>query len=136
MLAEKVLGKPELAVDARFASNGQRVKNRAELVQIITDTLMQQNRDHWLEKFQGLGWVHHLVISGSYIDAFCYRVPHGPINNIAQTFDHPQAKARGITVEVEVCLCRCILALYSKLIPDRIAPTSWHGQDGSTSCTL
>lgn len=83
LLAEKVLGKPELAVDARFASNGQRVKNRAELVQIITDTLMQQNRDHWLEKFQGLG------------------VPHGPINNIAQTFDHPQAKARGITVEVE-----------------------------------
>lgn len=31
-----------------------------------------------------------------------FRVPFGPINNIAQTFEHPQAKARGITVEVDV----------------------------------
>ncbi|CAE6471387.1 unnamed protein product [Rhizoctonia solani] len=83
LLADKVLGKPDLATDANFSSNGQRVKNRAELVQIITDTLMQENRDHWLQKFQGLG------------------VPHGPINNIEQTFEHPQAKARGVTVEVE-----------------------------------
>ncbi|CAE6434768.1 unnamed protein product [Rhizoctonia solani] len=83
LLADKVLGKPELATDAKFSSNGQRVKNRAELVQSITDALMQENRDHWLQKFQGLG------------------VPHGPINNIEQTFDHPQAKARGVTVEVE-----------------------------------
>ncbi|CAE6430696.1 unnamed protein product [Rhizoctonia solani] len=83
LLADKVLEKPELATDAKFSSNGQRVKNRAELVQIITDILTQENRDHWLQKFQGLG------------------VPHGPINNIEQTFNHPQAKARGVTVEVE-----------------------------------
>ncbi|CEL58506.1 CaiB/baiF CoA-transferase family protein C7orf10 homolog OS=Mus musculus PE=2 SV=2 [Rhizoctonia solani AG-1 IB] len=83
LLADKVLGKPELATDAKFSSNGQRVKNRAELVRVITDILMQENRDHWLTKFQGLG------------------VPHGPINNIKQTFDHPQAKARGVTVEVD-----------------------------------
>lgn len=31
-----------------------------------------------------------------------YSVPFGPINNIEQTFAHPQAVARGITVEVEV----------------------------------
>ncbi|KDN37301.1 hypothetical protein RSAG8_10283, partial [Rhizoctonia solani AG-8 WAC10335] len=83
LVSDKVLEKPELATDAKFSSNGQRVKNRAELVQIITDILMQENRDHWLQKFQGLG------------------VPHGPINNIEQTFNHPQAKARGVTVEVE-----------------------------------
>jgi crotonobetainyl-CoA:carnitine CoA-transferase CaiB-like acyl-CoA transferase len=29
-------------------------------------------------------------------------VPFGPINNIKQTFDHPQAIARGVVVEVEV----------------------------------
>ena len=29
------------------------------------------------------------------------RVPFGPINNIAQTFDHPQVKARELVVEVE-----------------------------------
>ena len=30
------------------------------------------------------------------------RVPFGPINNIKETFDHPQAQARGMVVEVEV----------------------------------
>lgn len=30
-------------------------------------------------------------------------VPFGPINNIEQTFEHPQAKARNLVVEVEVC---------------------------------
>ncbi len=29
-------------------------------------------------------------------------VPFGPINNIQQTFNHPQAVARGMVVEVEV----------------------------------
>jgi crotonobetainyl-CoA:carnitine CoA-transferase CaiB-like acyl-CoA transferase len=29
-------------------------------------------------------------------------VPFGPINNIQQTFNHPQAIARGVVVEVEV----------------------------------
>jgi crotonobetainyl-CoA:carnitine CoA-transferase CaiB-like acyl-CoA transferase len=33
-----------------------------------------------------------------------YSVPFGPINNIAQTFSHPQAKPRRIVVEVEVRL--------------------------------
>lgn len=29
-------------------------------------------------------------------------VPFGPINNIAETFAHPQAMARGVVLEVEV----------------------------------
>lgn len=44
---------------------------------------MQRDRDHWLERFRGLG------------------VPFGPINNIKQTFEHPQAIARQVTVEVD-----------------------------------
>ena len=31
-------------------------------------------------------------------------VPFGPINNIAETFAHPQAMAREVVVEVEVML--------------------------------
>jgi crotonobetainyl-CoA:carnitine CoA-transferase CaiB-like acyl-CoA transferase len=31
-------------------------------------------------------------------------VPFGPINNIAETFSHPQAMARRVVVEVEVML--------------------------------
>lgn len=30
-----------------------------------------------------------------------YRVPFGPINDIKQTFEHPQVKARGLVVEVD-----------------------------------
>ncbi|CAK5270197.1 unnamed protein product [Mycena citricolor] len=82
-LCTKVLGKPELAVDPKFSTNAARVENRAELIGIIESVLMEQDREHWLGLFTGLG------------------IPFGPINNIAQTFAHPQAQARGMTVEVE-----------------------------------
>ncbi|KAF7365427.1 CAIB/BAIF family enzyme [Mycena venus] len=83
ILCDKVLGNPTLALDPRFLTNEARVTNRAELVRIIEDALMQQDREHWLARLTGLG------------------VPFGPINNIQQTFAHPQAVARGVTVEVE-----------------------------------
>jgi len=83
LLAEKILKRPELASDPKFASNDARVANRDEIVQIVTDALMQHDREHWLKEFSGLG------------------VPFGPINTIHQTFEHPQALARGSVVEVE-----------------------------------
>ncbi|KAH9180467.1 CAIB/BAIF family enzyme [Lactarius sanguifluus] len=83
LFADKVLSQPELANDTRFSTNGARVANRELLVKIITDTLMQNSLSHWLKLFDGLG------------------VPYGPINSIQQTFEHPQAIARGVVVEVE-----------------------------------
>jgi len=83
LFSEKILQQPALADDPKFSSNGARVKNRAELVQIITDVLEQYSRDHWIEQFTGLG------------------VPFGPINNIQETFEHPQAIARGAIVEID-----------------------------------
>jgi len=83
ILAAKILNQSELTSDPRFATNNARVANRTELLQTITNVLMTQKRDYWLQKFTGLG------------------VPFGPINNIQQTFEHPQALARGVTVEVE-----------------------------------
>jgi len=83
LLAEKILLQPALADDPRFSSNGARVKNRAELIQIITNVLEQHNRDHWIKQFTGLG------------------VPFGPINNIQETFEHPQAIARGAIIEID-----------------------------------
>jgi crotonobetainyl-CoA:carnitine CoA-transferase CaiB-like acyl-CoA transferase len=35
-------------------------------------------------------------------------VPFGPINNIAETFSHPQAMAREVVVEVQVMLRFCV----------------------------
>lgn len=83
LLAEKVLRQPELAHDPKFSTNIARVENRELVVKTITETLIQEPLDHWLSLFSGLG------------------VPFGPINNIQQTFNHPQAVARGAVVEVE-----------------------------------
>ena len=55
--AEKVLGNPELANDPKFSTNDARVANRTELVEIINEALMKHDREHWLERLTGLGWV-------------------------------------------------------------------------------
>jgi len=57
ILAEKVLENPSLAANPKFATNDARVKNRTELVRIITGALMKHDRDHWLQRFTGLGSV-------------------------------------------------------------------------------
>jgi succinate--hydroxymethylglutarate CoA-transferase len=84
VLAEKILKVPELAEDPKFSNNDARVANRIELIQIISDSLMKHDRDFWLHQLHGLG------------------IPFGPINNIQQTFEHPQAVARGITTVMDV----------------------------------
>ncbi|PPQ81281.1 hypothetical protein CVT25_015065 [Psilocybe cyanescens] len=71
-LAEKVLEDPSLATNPKFATNDARVENRTDLLDIITGVLVKHTKDYWLERFTGIG------------------VPFGPINNIEQTFKHPQ----------------------------------------------
>ncbi|KAJ8080801.1 hypothetical protein PM082_017636 [Marasmius tenuissimus] len=82
-LCTKVLDVPSLPTDPKFITNAARVKNRDELIRIITDQFMKDDRDVWLERFKGTG------------------VPHGPINNIQETFNHPQAIARKVAIEVD-----------------------------------
>ncbi|KAI5117242.1 hypothetical protein M0805_001560 [Coniferiporia weirii] len=83
ILADKILKNPEIAKDPKFNTNEKRVVNRELLKQIITGVLLTQDREHWLCEFTGLG------------------IPFGPINNIQQTFGHPQAKARDVVVNVD-----------------------------------
>lgn len=71
-----VIGHPELAEDARFKTNSNRVINRDLLVPLLVDAMKKQARDHWLEKLEQVG------------------VPAGPINTIDQVYDNPQVKAR------------------------------------------
>lgn len=63
-----VIGAPELAADARFASNADRVRNRVELRVEIEDRLRLQDADAWQESLAEAG------------------VPCGPINDVAQGF--------------------------------------------------
>ncbi|KAG2221838.1 hypothetical protein INT45_003552 [Circinella minor] len=79
----KRIGLEHLLDDPKFATNSDRVSHRKEVIQILTDRLTQEPTEHWLEKLNGAGF------------------PFAPINNIQQTFEHPQIKARGLVQEVE-----------------------------------
>jgi crotonobetainyl-CoA:carnitine CoA-transferase CaiB-like acyl-CoA transferase len=72
----KAIDTPGLADDPRFLTNRLRVTNREILITLLTDIMKRGRRDDWLAKLEAVG-------------VLC-----GPINNIAQTFSHPQAKAR------------------------------------------
>ena len=50
-----------------------------------------------------------ILPSEPYIDRIG-RIPFGPINNIKQTFEHPQGKARNVVVEIEVSLSQLFFA--------------------------
>src|SRR5947208_9095436 len=75
-------GCAELAQDPRFATNGKRVENRAELTRLLADVFKKRSKGEWLELLEAAG------------------VPNGPINDVAQVFEEPQVKARGIRIEL------------------------------------
>ena len=76
-------GCPELARDPRFATNGKRVENRAEITRLIQEVFQKRTTAEWLELLEAAG------------------VPNGPIYDIAQVFAEPQVKARGVKIELE-----------------------------------
>ena len=76
-------GCTELADDARFAGNGKRVENRAELTRLLQAVFAKRGTREWVEILEAAG------------------VPNGPINDVAQVFAEPQVKARGIKVELD-----------------------------------
>jgi len=76
-------GCPELARDPRFATNGKRVENRVELTRLLGEVFRKRGKREWLELLEAAG------------------VPNGPINDVAQVFEEPQVKARGVRLELE-----------------------------------
>src|SRR3984957_8033769 len=73
---------PELALDARFATNSGRSVNRLELLPQLEAAFMTRTRDAWIDAFEACG------------------VPCGPINDVAQAFNSAQAQARGAVREI------------------------------------
>src|SRR6266853_1054665 len=76
-------GRPELAGDPRFATNGARVENRAEMTRLLSQVFAQRTTREWVELLDAAG------------------VANGPINDVAQVFEEPQVKARGVKIELE-----------------------------------
>ena len=79
----EAIGLPALAADPRFATNGDRVVNRADLRPILAECLLARRTGEWQ----------------AILDAA--EVPCGPINDIPAAFASPQATARGMTVDLE-----------------------------------
>ncbi|MEX3992686.1 CaiB/BaiF CoA transferase family protein [Paraburkholderia sp. EG286A] len=71
-----------LARDPRFATNAARVVNREALVPLIQKVLVARTIGQWVTALSAAG------------------VPCGPINDIAQTFVHPQVHFRGMRVDL------------------------------------
>ena len=54
-LCEDVLDAPEMASDSKFATNGQRLANGAELDQRLEELLGKAPRAHWIERLHAAG---------------------------------------------------------------------------------
>ncbi|MHB8587545.1 MAG: CaiB/BaiF CoA transferase family protein [Candidatus Dormibacteraceae bacterium] len=74
---------PELAGDARFATNALRQAGRPALVRAIETHLGEDTREQWLKRFEQFG------------------IPAGPIFGIDEAFASPLATERQMRVEVE-----------------------------------
>src|SRR6266478_6539820 len=71
-------GHPEWCEDPRFATNEQRMQNRAALEAEIEAVLTTATSDHWVEVLEAAG------------------VPCGPVHDYAQLFADPQVRHRGL----------------------------------------
>ena len=78
-----VVGMPELVRDERFATNAARMANRVALVDVLSERLAIKTTDEWLAAFDAIG------------------LPCGPVLDVPQVVEHPQALARGMIVETE-----------------------------------
>ena len=79
----KVVGRPELAADARFRTNGDRMRNLEALIPLIAEPLRAKPSAHWVREFEAAG------------------VPVGPVNKVSEMLADPQVAAREMVVEVE-----------------------------------
>ena len=75
-------GEAQLADDPRFATNPQRVRARDGLVPLLTVMVARQSKAEWIAALEAAG------------------VPCGPINDLAEVFDDPQVRERGMRVDL------------------------------------
>ncbi len=79
----EIAGRPDLPEDPRFATNGDRLKHRDEIVPIVQELMLQKPTDFWLKALE------ESSISG------------GPINRLDQVFADPHVNARDMTLEMD-----------------------------------
>ena len=83
------IGRPELADDARYATNTARLASRETLIPQIQAQMAQHSSAHWLHTLEALA------------------VPCGPINGMADVFADPQVLQRGMRVPMPDAQAGC-----------------------------
>ncbi len=105
----EVAGRPELAQDARYASNTQRVLHRAELVPQLEAITRTRSTAEWISALE-----HKAV-------------PCGPINDIAQAFADAQVRSRGLAIaqarSPQALAAEGVPAIHSVASPLRLSAT-------------
>lgn len=78
----EISGRDELAKNIDFKTNSERVRNREALIPILEEIMLKRTVQEWVNALDPLG------------------VPCGPINTMAQVFENPQVKHRGMLLEM------------------------------------
>ncbi len=76
------IGHSELALDPRFRTNPQRVRNREPLIALLSEIMQSKPVAYWLSLFESVN------------------VPAGPINNLEQVYQNPQVQARKMKISL------------------------------------
>jgi len=82
LLAETMLGRPDIADDPRFANNRQRLAHKVELHAALNEELSSQPCKVWLEAGLRIG------------------VPIGRVNSIGEAFNSEEVRSRGLLSEI------------------------------------
>ncbi len=97
-----------LSADPRFATNPARVKNRAELTAKMNDITGRKPQRHWVDGLAGAG------------------VPCSPVNDVAQVFEDPQVRARGMRIEMPHASGTKVPLIASPIKMSKTPPTYRH----------
>ena len=76
-----VLGEPKIAQEPRYRANSDRLKNRAELIGVLSALTARWQREDLLAKLEAV------------------QVPAGPINSLEQVFCDPQVSHRAMRID-------------------------------------
>jgi crotonobetainyl-CoA:carnitine CoA-transferase CaiB-like acyl-CoA transferase len=87
-----------LADDERFATNPQRVRNRDALIPLLAERVRARGKAQWIASLEAAG------------------VPCGPISTIAEAFDNPQVRARGLRIALPHPLAGTVPMVRSPLV--------------------
>ncbi len=78
----EAIGRPDLAQDARFATNPKRVENRAELEPLLEDLFRTRTTAEWRSILEE------------------HAVPAGPVSRISEIARNPQVQSRNMVLEL------------------------------------